>query len=185
LPTEWQHVQVLFDGEAAPLLSVQATEILAIAPQDVASKTTVTVAVENQGVAANVVLGVAAAVPGIFVSSGTQAAAINEDGTVNGADHPAPTGSIIALFLTGAGVTDPPTTDGVIPGLPLPQLALPVTVTIGGTSADVVYAGSAFGLPGMAQVNVRVPTVAASNAVPVQIVIGGNSRDQVVTIAIQ
>jgi uncharacterized protein (TIGR03437 family) len=73
----------------------------------------------------------------------------------------------------------------MIPGLPLPQLALPVTVTVGGTSAPVVYAGSAFGLPGMAQVNIRVPAVAASNAVPVQVAIGGNSRDQAVTIAIQ
>jgi len=185
LPTEWQQTRVLLNGEAAPLLSVQATEILAIAPQDVASKTTVTVAVENQGVVVSGVLSAAAAVPGIFVSSGTQAAAINEDGTLNGADHPAPAGSIVALYLTGAGLTAPPTTDGMIPGLPLPQLALPVTVTVGGTSAPVVYAGSAFGLPGMAQVNIRVPAVAASNAVPVQVAIGGNSRDQAVTIAIQ
>jgi len=185
LPTDFQGTQVLFDGEAAPLISVQATEILAIAPQDVASKSKVTVTVANQGAAASAALVAAAAVPGIFVSSGRQAAAINEDGTLNGAGHPAPVGSIVALFLTGAGVTDPPTSDGALPGLPLPQLALPVTVTVGGAVAEVVYAGSALGLPGLAQANIVVPAVAASDAVPIQVAVGGISRSQLVTIAIQ
>lgn len=185
LPTKLQDTQVLFDGEAAPLVSVQATEIRVIAPQDVASKSKVTLMVQNQSASASAVLNAAAAVPGIFVSSGTQAAAINEDGSLNGAGHPAPVGSVLALFLTGAGLTAPPALDGVPPGLPLPQLALPVTVTVGGAAAEVAYAGSVFGFPGLAQVNIRVPAVAASNAVPVQVVIGGNSRNQSVTIAIQ
>lgn len=123
--------------------------------------------------------------PGVFVLSGTQAAAINEDGTLNGADHPAPAGSIVALFLTGAGVTVPPTADGVLPVPPLPQLVLPVSVTVGGAAAEVVYSGSAVGLPGMAQVNIRVPVIAASDAAPVQVAIGGDSRYQLVTIAVR
>src|SRR5439155_4558696 len=88
LPTSLQGTRVLFDGEAAPLLSVQATEILAIAPQDVAAKSRVTMTVENQGVPASAVLNAAAATPGIFVSTGKQAAAINEDGSLNGTDQP-------------------------------------------------------------------------------------------------
>jgi uncharacterized protein (TIGR03437 family) len=185
LPADLQGSRVLFDGEAAPLISVQATEILAIAPQDVASKSKVTVTVENQGVTASAALVAAPAVPGIFVSSGTQAAAINQDGTLNDASHPAPAGSILALFLTGAGVTEPPTIDGVPPGLPLPQLALPVTATVGGAVTEVVYAGSALGLVGLAQVNIRIPAVPASDAVPIQVAVGGISRNQAVTIAIQ
>jgi uncharacterized protein (TIGR03437 family) len=185
LPTSLQGTQVLFDGEAAPLLSVQATEILAIVPIGVASKSNVTVAVANQGGKASVVLDSVTASPGVFVSSGTQANAINEDGTPNGAAHPAPVGSVVALFLTGAGLTIPPIDDGVPPGLPLPLLALPVTVKVGGAPADVAYAGSVLGYVGLAQVNIRVPAVAASNAVPIQVAIGGNSRNQAVTIAIQ
>jgi uncharacterized protein (TIGR03437 family) len=185
LPTSLQGTRVTFDGEAAPLLSVQATEIFAIVPQDVASKAKVTIAVENQGVPASAVLNTTAAAPGIFVSSGTQAAAINEDGSLNGTDHPAPVGSVVSLFLTGAGLTDPPTDDGVPPDLPLPLLALPVTVQVGGADAGVVYAGSVFGWPGLAQVNIRIPAVAVSDAVPVQVAVGGNSRNQWVTIAIQ
>jgi uncharacterized protein (TIGR03437 family) len=185
LPAALQGTRVLFDGEAAPLLSVQATEILTIVPHDVAGKSNVTVAVENQGVKSIVLLSAATAVPGVFVSSGTQAAAINEDGSLNGAAHPAPVGSVVALFLTGAGLTNPPIDDGVPPGLPLPLLALPVTVTVGGAPAELAYAGSVFGFVGLAQVNIRVPVVARSNAVPVQVAIGGNSRNQIVTIAIQ
>jgi uncharacterized protein (TIGR03437 family) len=185
LPTSLQGTRVLFDGEAAPLLSVQATGILAIAPQSVASKSTVTIAVENQGVRASATLNASAAVPGIFVSSGWQAAAVNQDGSLNGTDHPAPVGSVVSLYLTGAGLTNPPTGDGVLPGLPLAQLTLPVSVQVGGADAEVVYAGSVPGLPGMAQVNIRVPAVAASDAVPVQVAIGGYSRNQPVTIAVR
>jgi len=183
LPTSLQGTQVLFNGEAAPLLSVQATEILAVVPHDVASSTTMTVV--NQGVKAYAYLSAVSAAPGVFVSSGTQAAAINEDGGLNGADHPAPVGSVVALYLTGAGLTDPPIDDGVPPGLPLPLLALPVTVKVGGSPAAIAYAGSVLGFVGLAQVNIVVPAVAASNAVPVQVAIGGNLRGQAVTIAIQ
>jgi uncharacterized protein (TIGR03437 family) len=185
LPTSLQGTRVLFDGEAAPLLSVQATGILAIAPQSVASKSTVTIAVENQGVRASATLNASAAVPGIFVSSGWQAAAVNQDGSLNGTDHPAPVGSVVSLYLTGAGLTNPPTGDGVLPGLPLAQLTLPASVQVGGADAEVVYAGSVPGLPGMAQVNIRIPAVAASDAVPVQVAIGGYSRNQPVTIAVR
>ena len=112
-------------------------------------------------------------------------AAINEDGSLNGADHPAPVGSIVSLYLTGAGVTNPPADDGAPPGLPLPRVALPVTVQVGGVRADVLYAGSVFGFPGLVQVNIRVPAVAASDAAPVQVAVGGYSRNQAVTMAIQ
>jgi uncharacterized protein (TIGR03437 family) len=185
LPTILQQTRVLFDGVAAPLISVQATEIIAIAPHDIASKSKVTVAVENQGVKASAVLNVAAAVPGTFVLSGKQAAAINQDGSINGTDHPAAVGSIVALYLTGTGLTNPQIEDGVAPALPLPPVALPVTVQIGAASAEVLYAGSTFGFAGLTQVNVRIPPVAASDAVPVKVSVGGNARDQAVTIAVR
>lgn len=100
LPTDLQGTQVLFDGEAALLVSVQATEILVISPQDVASKSSVALAVVNQGVQASTML-TAAAVPGIFVLSGTQAVAINQDGSIHSADHPASVGSIVSFFHNG------------------------------------------------------------------------------------
>src|SRR5207245_4758504 len=114
----------------------------------------------------------------------SQASAGNRDGGRNGSNHPAPAGSVVPSSLTGAGLTSPPIDDGMLPDLPLP-LALPVTVQVGGAAAEVVYAGALLGWPGEAQVNIRVPAVAASDAVPVRVAIGGNSRNQPVTIAIQ
>jgi len=184
VPTSLQGTRVLFDGEAAPILSVQATEILAIALRDVASKSKVTVTVESQGVQASAFLTAAAAVPGVYVSPGGQAFAVNEDGNLNGIDHPAPVGSVVSLFLTGTGLTDPPIDDGVLPDLPLP-LALRVTVKVGGAVADVSYAGAVLGWAGMAQVDIRIPALAPSAVAPVQVIVGGASRNQSVTIAIQ
>lgn len=63
---------------------------------------------------------------------------------------------------------------------------LPVTVQVGGLVAEVLYAGAAPGLAGVAQINVRIPLgTSDSNFVPIQVDIGGNSRDQAVTIAVQ
>ena len=52
-------------------------------------------------------------------------------------------------------------------------------------AAEVLYAGSALGLPGMAQINIRVPAVAAVGAIPIQVTIGGQSRNQRVTVAVR
>jgi uncharacterized protein (TIGR03437 family) len=49
----------------------------------------------------------------------------------------------------------------------------------------IAHAGSVLGFVGLAQVNIRVPAVAPSNTVPVQVAIDGNSRNQAVTIAVQ
>ena len=51
----------------------------------------------------------------------------------------------------------------------LPELMLPVSVTIGGVAAtDISYAGSAPGLvAGALQVNVRIPTSVGSGDLPV------------------
>lgn len=185
LPTALAGTRVLVDGVQAPLLSVQSTEILAVMPRNVAGKSRVGLAVENQGVGATVNLDAGTAAPGIFVTSGTQAAAVNADATLNGPDHPAPAGSVVSVYLTGAGVTDPPLEDGAPPGPVPPRLAQPVAVKVGGLPADVLYAGAAPGLAGISQVNIRIPAVAASDATPIEVTVGGNSRNQRVTLAVR
>ena len=125
-------------------------------------------------------LSVTDAVPAIFTAdaSGTgQAAALNQDNTVNGTSNPAPAGSVVALYGTGGGAL---TTDT------LPRLILPVTATVGGVPAMVYYAGIAPGLvQGAMQVNVQIPGGAMPGlAVPVAITVG-NATSKIVTLAIQ
>jgi len=65
----------------------------------------------------------AAVSPGLFTlnQSGTgQAAVVNQDGTINGPNNPAPAGSTIVLYGTGQGQVSPAVADGTAaPSAPL------------------------------------------------------------------
>jgi hypothetical protein len=97
-PTTLTGRQVLFDGIPAPLLYVSASQVSGIVPYgDSGQTTTIQVAYQN-------VIGpcygspdVVASAPGIFTADQSgldQAAAFNQDGSVNGTDHPAAPGSV-------------------------------------------------------------------------------------------
>jgi uncharacterized protein (TIGR03437 family) len=64
-------------------------------------------------------------------------------------------------------------------------LALPLQVFIGGTQAKVTYQGLAPGSVGLYQFDVVVPTVAASDNVPVTFNLGGTPSTQSAFIAVQ
>src|SRR6202035_2236751 len=86
-------------------------------------------------------------------------AAVNQDGSINSAGHPAPIGSFISLFATGEGQTSPAGVDGKPAQVPLPHPLLPVTVTIAGQTVTPQYAGGAPGeVAGLMQVNVQIPS---------------------------
>jgi uncharacterized protein (TIGR03437 family) len=104
---------------------------------------------------------VVAATPAFFTSSGLgngQASALNQDGSVNSATNPAAAGSIVALYATGLGQTNPVGSDGTIASSILPVPILPVSVLVGGLPAYVLYAGAAPGtIEGVFQINIRIP----------------------------
>jgi uncharacterized protein (TIGR03437 family) len=175
-------VQVMFGATAAPLIYVSAQQINAVVPYAVALSTSVPVTVQYNGASATVPnVPVQAATPGIFSydSSGTGPGAIlNQDYSLNSAARPAAVGTVVFLYCTGAGVTVPASKDGALASLtpPFPVLATqPVTVTIGGISAQVVYAGPAPGsINGLTQINAVVPNgVKSGPSIPVVVTIGG------------
>jgi uncharacterized protein (TIGR03437 family) len=183
--------QVLFNGVAAPLLAVSNTQVNAVVPQSVASGDTVeVVAVFDGKVSASVTLPVTATDPALFTHDGAgrgQSAALNQDGTVNGRTNPARRGSVVVLFGSGFGEWKQSLADGAIVGSSLPTPALPVSVTIGGAAAKVLYAGGAPGLvSGVVQINVQVPAgTAAGTSIAVVVTAGGKSSTADVTIAVQ
>jgi uncharacterized protein (TIGR03437 family) len=151
-------VRVLFDGIPGPILLAGYFQVNVQVPYEVAGRARTSVQLVYRDVPSNTVeLAVAAAAPGIFTTfaGGSDALALNQDGTVNGPSTPALRGSIVALFATGAGQTDPPSVTGV------PAAAasngLRVSAAIAGRAAEVLYAGPAPTLVGVAQINVRVP----------------------------
>jgi uncharacterized protein (TIGR03437 family) len=182
----------------APLLYTSATQVGAIVPYEVGLGTADEVIVSYNGQPTpQAGVTVAPAAPGIFTSnsSGTgQAAAVNQNGTLNSTSAPAPLGSIISLYLTGEGRTSPQGVDGqgnTAANLPTPLLG--VTVSIGGQDSVVTYAGGQPGsVAGLMQLNVEIPASLAQTlnfsvgpvAVPVVVDVGGFFSQTGVTIAV-
>lgn len=161
IDTTLSDVQVLFDDQPAPLIHVSGTQITAVVPYSMSGRSAARLTVISGGIRSSVrEVAVASSAPGLFTTGGSaQAAALNQDGTVNGAQNGARPGSIISLFATGEGLTTPQSVEGAISApSALARPLLPVSVLIGGRPAEVLYAGSAPGqLAGLLQVNVRIP----------------------------
>ena len=187
-PTTLSGASVLFNGVPAPMIYASATQAAAVVPYEV-SGASVQVAVQYQStIGPAVSVPVTSAAPAVFTfGAGTgQAAVINQDGSLNGAAHPAPPGSVIVLFATGEGATAPAGMDGTITGSTPPAPVLPVTVTIGGVTAKVLYAGEApQEIAGVMQLNVVVPAgVTPADAVPVLVQVGNSVSPAGVNIAV-
>jgi uncharacterized protein (TIGR03437 family) len=190
LVTQLASTRVLFDGQPAPLVYSSEGQINAVVPQTVAGRTSTSVEVEVGGArSTSSELEVTQVRPGLFtLNAAGQCAALNEDGSVNGPLNPASRGSVIQMFATGCGETQPPLIPGGVAPSPGPRHVLNATaeVDIGGVEAPVQFAGaSPEAIFGLVQINVSVPlTVAPGPAVPVMVTVGGVAAQSGVTIAI-
>ena len=182
-------VQVTFDGTPAPMLYARANQVGVIVPFEVAGKTQTAVQLSVNGQPAPPVQQpVSPASPGVFTTASTgngQASIINQTGAVNAANAPAAKGSVVAIYMTGAGQLIPAGRTGAL-GTAAQAIAATVTVTIGGQDAAVTYSGAAPGsVQGLYQINATVPAGSASGSVPVQVKVGGTSAQSAVTMYVQ
>jgi uncharacterized protein (TIGR03437 family) len=168
------NVRALFDGVPAPLLSVSATEVLAIVPYFTYWKDSTNLQLEYQGVrSTSITLTLVDTDPGIFPGS-----LMNADGSPNSAANLAQRGSVVTFLATGEGQTDPAGVDGQVSGtsnLPMPRGT--VTASIGGVPARLISAAASPLSPaGKLQVSVVVPPNAPSGpALPLLIMVGNSS----------
>lgn len=187
--TQLSGTTVTFNGVPAPLVYVSSTQISAVVPYGVSgSSVPVVVQYQNQ-TPANTTVAVAAAAPALFTvdSSGRgQALAIDQDGFPNTATHGAQTASLLTVYATGLGQTSPSGLDGQLAGTVLPRPVLPVSVSIEGQAATVLYAAALPGsVAGIMQIEVQVPTgIQPGAAVPVSLQVGSFTSPAGVTIAI-
>jgi large repetitive protein len=173
---ELNGVRVLFDDVPAPLLSVSAGRTNAVTPYSVLGKFAVIVRVENAGISSvPQYMFVRPASPSVFSNE-----ILNEDGSANSANNPAPAGSLLVIYGTGMGQTSPPGLDGAITqGPDLPRPLLPVRAQFGPANVDVIdaeviYAGPAAGfVSGVFQMKIRIPSGLRSGANPLLILVGG------------
>ena len=177
LPTLLDGVTVAINGIPAPLAYVSPTQINAQVPFEVGSGPA-TLALIRNGVAGQPVpITIADTAPQIFLTTGTHAAALNRDSSVNSAGNPALTGSVISVFWTGQGQVNNPVTTGA-PATPLflNTTVASTTATIGGQPAVVLYSGLAPGYVGLAQANLQIPDL-PSGDYPVVLTVGSTTSN--------
>jgi uncharacterized protein (TIGR03437 family) len=174
LKTELGATQVVLGARSLPLLYSADGQVNAVIPYDVPPNSTQQLIVTNgPAISVPAPITIAATQPAVFanangfgivfdVKPGTSAQ-IPVD-----ASHPMSAGDAIVIYCAGLGPVNPPVAAGsAAPSSPPAVTTNPVTVTIGGKSAQVFFSGLVGGFAGLYQVNAYVPTgIAPGDAVP-------------------
>ena len=175
--------QISIGGVVAPILFASSNQINTVVPFNLTGATAqIQVLYQGQSTASTTV-PVQAVSPAIFSMNGTgggQGAILNQDGSVNSQSNPASRGSVVSLFATGGGLTTPASMNGLVTAPNAseyyPAPVQPVSVSIDGQAAQIVYAGAAPGLvAGVLQINVAVPANATQASYDQVVVTVGNS----------
>lgn len=189
--TSLSDTQVFIDGVSAPLLYTSANQLGAVVPFGTAGPTS-TVMVLSQGILSSpVTVPVLPATPALFSLDGTgggPGAILNQDGTKNNFANPAGRGSVVVLYATGVGQTNPNGDDGMVTAAaPFPAPLLPVDVFIDNQPAEILFAGAAPGMiQGITQINARVPQSASTgDQIKVMLKVGDYSSPNTVTLSVR
>jgi uncharacterized protein (TIGR03437 family) len=192
-PANLGGAQVLLGGEPLPLEYAGPGQINAVIPFNAAVNSTQQLIVTQNGASSmpeTVLVGPAQ--PSVYTQnqSGTGAGAVmvkQASGAefLNTPSAPAGAGDVLEIYCTGLGAVSPAVPAGsAAPAAALSNVVNPVTVTIAGVPAQVLFAGLAPGFAGLYQVNATVPAgVTAGMGVPL-IVSESGAASPAVTVAI-
>jgi len=159
LPTQLAGTSVRVNGMPIPLFFVSPGQINAQLPGDAAPGTARLAVTSSGGESTQETFNVASSAVGIFQFPGSnRAVALNQDGSVNGADNPEARGRVIVVFLTGQGPVNPPVATGeAASGTQLSRAVLAASATVGRLPANLSFLGLTPGFVGLAQANVEIP----------------------------
>ena len=176
LPLSLDGVSVTINGKPSYVEYISPTQINALAPDDdtVGQVNVEVTTPQGKGYAGTVLKQKLS--PAFFAyqaGTTTYVAAVHLDGTLVGpagpSSRPAAPGEVIEMYGTGFGATTPATPTSQLVSQPAP-LVLSAAVSVGGVAAAVQWAGLVS--PGLYQLNVKIPNVAAGDQ-PVQASISG------------
>ena len=154
LPFTVAGVRVTWNGMDAPFYYAQKQQLNVQAPYEIAGLDEVEITVIYNGTASPPVrLPVAATKAGLFPT------VFNQDGSVNSEANPASAGTVVIFFLTGQGVTSPPSPTGGFPVDVFPTPVANVRVEVGGVDSQLEFQGQAPFTAGVTQLNVRLSDV--------------------------
>jgi uncharacterized protein (TIGR03437 family) len=193
LPTTLAGSTVYIAGNLVPLFYASDGQVNAILPYGLAVNTTQQMIVSRgSSVSVPQAITMAAAAPGVFSTNGQgsgqgfiQGYDSSGRATLADASNPVTAGQTIVIYCTGLGEVTPTVTAGApTPLSPLSTTVNPVTVTIGGVSAPVAFAGLVPGQVAEYQVNAVIPAgVTPGSQVPVVLTAAGQ-QSAPVTIAV-
>jgi uncharacterized protein (TIGR03437 family) len=178
LPKTLADLQVIFNGQPAPVYFVSPGQINFLVPNDAPTTGFVDLLVSRPSTGQVLAAGIVSmntVSPGVFLNPLTQtgklrqAAVLNQDSTVNGPTNPAARGSIIQIFGTGGGHVPGAPPDGQVASGQTSTDTKP-RVSVGPCFVDdpactseqgdhIPYSGLAPGLIGVWQINVQIPMV--------------------------
>ena len=182
--------QVTFNGIPAALLATRKNQVNAVVPPEIAGDNEVEIMLTfGSGVSLPLVMAVQPTSPALFTLDGSgsgQAAALNQDATVNGSGNPNPLNHVLVLFGTGFGLWNESISGTAVIGGNPPTPKAAVSVTLGGVEATILYVGGSPGsTSGLVQMNVvpgdGTPT---GDAVEAIVTVGGESSASGVTVAL-
>jgi uncharacterized protein (TIGR03437 family) len=185
LPTSLNGVSITVGGKAAPIYFISPFQINAQVPIDVPTGTQPVVVTDSNGASTAFTVVIADQQPALYFDQGSGRAAIlkNSDFSLVTTTNRVNPGDIILLYSTGLGQTTPPLTTGnVQPGDGTTfNFTSPVTVTIGGKTAQVIYSIASPGFAGLYQTAVVVPQGVTGN-VPVVLTTQNGAASNAVTL---
>jgi uncharacterized protein (TIGR03437 family) len=197
-PTSLDQVMVTIGGQSAFIDYISPGQVNAQVPSSVGVGAQSLVLSNANGSSASYSIVVNATEPGLlapgsFNIGGTAyVVAILPDGTYvlpTGAiaginSRPVNPGETVTMYGVGFGPVTPNIPAGQIVGQ-ANQLALPMTLSIGGAPATLSYDGLAPSFVGLYQFNVVIPNIGANNAAPVTFSLGGTPGQQTLYLAVQ
>ena len=186
LPASLGGVSVQIKGVDVPLYYVSSTQINAQVPYETPLGPAAVTITTAAGVSAAEPVSVGATAIGIFQYDGSRGVVTNQDGRLNGPANPETRGNVVVAYLTGQGLVNPPVPTGApAPSTVLSYAAAPVSATVGGLNAKVLFLGLAPTLIGVAQANIEIPAAAPVGAEVVLVISAGGQASNTTTISVK
>lgn len=176
LPATLAGASVTVNGVQAPILYASPTQINFQVPFEVPPGGAVIVESVNGSQTGSVNLPLFASAPGFFLGAQGNGAVVNQDGSINSPAQPAPAGSVISAYVTGLGAVSPAISSGLAASSSPLSVVSGVSATIGGVSANVLWAGLAPGFAGLYQVNIQLPPLPSGQSTLTVSLQGSNSN---------
>ena len=191
-PQKLEDVTVTMGGLPAFVYYVSGTQVNVQAPALPPGPVSVTVSNAN-GTTQSATATVAAVSPAFFLWNGKYAVATRPDFTYIGppglfssvTTTPAKPGDTVILWGTGFGATTPAIPPGTLTPSTSATLNDPVTVTVGGKSAQYIGGALTPGNAGLYQIAIKIPTDAPNGDLPVLASIDGVQTPTGVSITVQ